>query len=108
MSIEIGQPAPDFALKNAANEVKTIDKVFRETNLRVRTKPQVKNATVWLNNLQVGKVGLTMKVFEGTQTFVIRADLLIHPVEFEVRLDPTKPLHDQEVDVSSAVTGKSQ
>jgi hypothetical protein len=47
-----------------------------------------------------------MKVFEGTQTFEIHADQLSQPVEFEVHLDPTKPLYEQEVDVSSAVAGK--
>lgn len=89
-----------------ANEVKIIDKVFKETMLRVRTKPALKNATVWLNDLQVGRVGMPLKVYEGTQTFEVRGDSLIHPVEFEVHLDPTKALHEQEVDVSSVVTGK--
>ncbi len=91
-----------------ANEVITIDKTFKETNLRVKTKPALKGATVWLNNLQIGRVGTAIKVFEGKQTFEVRADDLLHPIEFEVNLDPAKPLHDQEVDVSGAVTGTSK
>ncbi len=107
-NIDLGIHYEQIIDSGKANEVKTIDKAFKETALRVKTKPQLKNATVWLNGLQKGKVGLSMKVYEGTQTFEIHADTLMHPVEFEVRLDPTKPLHEQEVDVSSAVTGKGQ
>ncbi len=88
------------------NEIKMIDKVFAETYLRVRTKPVVKNGSVWLNNVQLGRVGTPIKVFEGNQTFEVRGETLERAVPFQVRLDPTRPMHDEELDVSKVIRNR--
>ena len=91
-----------------ANDLKVIDKVFKQVKLRVRTKPALKNATVWMNSLQLGRVGTSIEVYEGIQTLEIRADGLTRPVEFHASIDGSKAVNEEEVDVSDAVTGKDK
>lgn len=88
-----------------SNELKIIDKTFKQVSLKVKTKPALRNATVFLDSLQIGKVGMSMKVYEGTQTFEIHSDALLRNVPFTMRLDPSKANAEIEVDVSGSVTG---
>jgi hypothetical protein len=88
-----------------ANDTHPIEKTFREATLKVRTKPLLRNATIWRGTARIGQVGIAMKVFEGVQQLEVKADQLAQPVEFEVRIQGGAVL-EQEVDVSSAIENK--
>ncbi len=81
-----------------ANQAVMVERTFREGTLKIRTRPPLKNATLWTNGVQLGRVGVPMKVFEGTHKLQIRADGLVTPVEFEARVLPSQ-ITDQEVAV---------
>ncbi len=93
--IELGEP----------NSLKTIEKVFKETTLKVTTKPKLKNAIVWRGNQRVGQVGMPLGVFPGVHHLEVRAEQLSDPVPFEVTIGDGQ-ITDKVVDVSAALENK--
>jgi serine/threonine protein kinase len=88
------------------NQLVLITMTFKESILRVKTKPVLKGASVWRGNFKVGQVGVNMEVFPGLQQLEIRADQLAEPVPFEVEIPEGGKNVEQVVDVTSALAGK--
>ncbi len=94
--IEYGQP----------NELKLISKVFKESAVRVKTTPNLKNATVWRGNYKLGQVGVNLSLFPGTHELEIRADQLANPHHFTVKFSDGAKNIDFTEDVSSSLEKK--
>ncbi|MDP1828655.1 MAG: protein kinase [Archangium sp.] len=94
--IEYGQP----------NELKLISKVFKESAVRVKTTPTLKNATVWRGNYKLGQVGVNLSLFPGTHVLEIRSDQLANPHEFTVKFSDGAKNIDFNEDVSAELAKK--
>ena len=94
--IEYGQP----------NELKLISKVFKESAVRVRTTPNLRNGTIWRGNYKLGQVGVNLSLFPGTHELEIRSDQLANPHPFTVKFsDGAKNIEFNE-DVSADLEKK--
>ncbi len=94
--IEYGQP----------NELKLISKVFKESAVRVKTTPGLKNGTIWRGNYKLGQVGVNLSLFPGTHDLEIRSDQLANPHPFTVKFsDGAKNIEFNE-DVSADLEKK--
>jgi serine/threonine protein kinase len=91
--IEYGQP----------NELKLISKSFKESAVRVRTKPVLRNATVWRGNYKLGQVGVNLSLFPGTHELEIRSDQLESPHAFTVKFTDGAKNIEWDEDVSSSL-----
>jgi hypothetical protein len=94
--IEYGQP----------NELKLISKVFKESAVRVKTKPPLRNATVWRGNYKLGQVGVNLSLFPGTHELEIRSDQLANPHPFTVKFTDGAKNIDWDEDVSADLEKK--
>jgi serine/threonine protein kinase len=94
--IEYGQP----------NELKLISKMYKESAVRIKTTPPLKNATVWRGNYKLGQVGVNLALFPGKHQLEIRADQLKDPVPFEVTFSEGAKNLEWPVDVSGSLDKK--
>ncbi len=74
--IEVGQP----------DELKLIDKLFKEGSLLVKMKLALKQAEVWRDNVKIGVPSLPISLYEGSYRLEIRAPKLDKPHPFNVRI----------------------
>ncbi|MEW5739148.1 MAG: serine/threonine-protein kinase [Myxococcota bacterium] len=94
--LEYGQP----------NEHKLIEHEFKESTVKIRTRPALKSAWVWRGTTRLGQVNLAFGLVPGVHSLEIRSDQLIDPVPFELRFTPGQRVVEQEVDVSAALEKK--
>jgi hypothetical protein len=94
--IEYGQP----------NELKLISKTFKESAVRIKTTPPLKNATVWRGNYKLGQVGVNLALFPGKHLLEIRSDQLREAVQFEVVFADGAKNIEWPVDVSGSLEKK--
>ena len=95
--LEYGQP----------NEHKLIENEFKESSVKIRTRPGLKGASVWRGSTKLGQVNMPFALFPGVHSLEIRSDQLADPVPFELRFTPGQRVVEQEVDVSGALERKS-
>ncbi len=84
------------------NALKTIEKSFKETTIKVTTKPRVKSGMIFRNSQKIGQVGVPMAIFPGVQQLEVRSESLTDPVPFEVTIGDGQ-VTSKEVDVSAAI-----
>jgi serine/threonine protein kinase len=84
------------------NALKTIEKTFKETTIKVTTKPKVKAGMIFRNNQKIGQVGVPMAIFPGVQQLEVRSESLTDPVPFEVTIGDGQ-VTTKEVDVTAAI-----
>jgi len=90
----------------APNELKLISKSFKESAVRIKTTPVLKNATVWRGNYKLGQVGVNLSLFPGKHQLEIRSEQLKEPFPFEVIFSDGSKNLDWNVDVSAALIDK--
>jgi hypothetical protein len=73
-SIEYGQP----------NDLKLISRVFKESAVRIKTIPVLKNCTVWRGPYKLGQCGVNLSLMPGKHNLEIRSDSLSQPHQFTV------------------------
>jgi hypothetical protein len=95
--LEYGQP----------NEHKLIETEFKESTVRIRTRPGVKGATVWRGSTKLGQVNMPFGLFPGVHGLEIRSEQLVEPVPFELRIAQGQRVVEQEVDVSGGLEKKA-
>jgi hypothetical protein len=84
------------------NALKTIEKTFKETTIKVTTRPKVKAGMIFRNSQKIGQVGVPMAIFPGVQQLEVRSESLTDPVPFEVTIGDGQ-VTTKEVDVSAAI-----
>ena len=94
--IEYGQP----------NELKLISKNFKEAAVRIKTRPPLKNATVWRGNYKLGQVGVNLSLFPGKHELEIRSDQLSRAHAFELEFKDGSTNLEWPEDVSAELEKK--
>jgi serine/threonine protein kinase len=96
--IEYGEP----------NKLVFINKTFKESVVKVKTRPMLKNGSVWRGNFKLGQVGYNIGLYPGTHELEIRSDQLVDPVPFTVKFSESQKNFDWEVDVSDALANQKK
>ncbi len=88
--IEYGEP----------NSVQLISKSFKESAVRVKVKPSLRDATIWRGPFKLGQAGVNLSLFPGVHELEVRSDALEEPFPFEVRINEGASNIDWTVDVT--------
>jgi serine/threonine protein kinase len=92
------------------NELKTIEKVFKEHAVKVRSKPIVKGGEVWRASTatKLGQLGISLGLYPGVHQLEIRATALAVPVPFEIDVQDGQRIFETEIDVTSGLEKPGQ
>jgi hypothetical protein len=94
--IEYGEP----------NQLIGIERTFKESAVRIKTNPPLRNATVYRGHFKLGQVGVNLSLFPGKHQLEIHADQLRDPVPFEVVFAEGAKNIEWPVDVSAGLEKK--
>ncbi len=95
-TIDYGQP----------NELKLISKTFKESAVRIKIKPALRNCGVWRGNYKLGQVGVNLSLMPGKHALEIRCDALVRSHPFDVSVSDNSANMEINEDVSSDVEKK--
>lgn len=96
--IEYGQP----------NQLHQFSKEFRAVAVKVRTKPQLRNAEIYRGPFPLGRVGVNFELFPGIHALTIHAEQLSAPFPFTLKVAEEDKNLVWDVDVREAFAPSHQ
>ncbi len=88
------------------NALQMIQRTFKESAVKIKTAPPLRNAEVWRGNFKLGQVGVNLALFPGKHQLQIRSEQLKDAVDFEVAFSEGAKNIEWPVDVSGSLIKK--
>lgn len=82
------------------NSVQKIDKVFKESAVRFKVKPNLKDASIWRGPIKIGQANVGLLLYPGVHKLEVHSDALEAPFEFDVTFTEGAANIDWPVDVT--------
>ena len=82
------------------NSVQKIDKIFKESAVRFKVKPNLKDASIWRGPIKIGQANVGLLLYPGVHKLEVHSDALEQPFEFDVTFTEGAANIDWPVDVT--------